>query len=80
MFRHLNDYQNPMDGAATVQAQGHGLFNQATTLRIEERAFNHVVREEGAQHGQEYKFFLVVRCTCYVWAKFMQSTTHIVRT
>lgn len=45
-----------MDQAAVVQAQGGGLFGQAMTLSIEERAFDYQSRG-----GQDYKFFLVVR-------------------
>lgn len=45
-----------MGQAAVVQAQGGGLFGQATTLKIEERAFDFQARG-----GQDYTFFLVVR-------------------
>lgn len=64
---------SPMDEEVVVQAQGEEVFDQSTTLKVEERAFDFVVEEEGAQKGQEeYKFFFVVR-ECYSLRHFVQS-------
>ncbi|CAB1098287.1 unnamed protein product [Ectocarpus sp. CCAP 1310/34] len=54
MFRHLNQWQNPMDQASVVHGQTGGIFGHSKTLKIEEREFDHTTSD-----GQYYKFFLV---------------------